>query len=448
MTGRFLLGALASSLALAACSDEPQYLTREELLDPATCESCHPVHYEEWQSSMHAYAADDPVFLAMNARGQRETDGELGDFCVQCHAPMAVREGLTTDGLNLPEIEQKYKGVTCYFCHSVDAVEGTHNNPLRLAEDLVMRGGLTDPVENGAHRMAYSPLQDRGRLESSDLCGACHDIVTPAGVHLERTFVEWQESVFATGFALTCGNCHMDGRENEVVADFEGVGLRTRHAHDFPGVDVALTDWPGKDLQLEGIQRELDTSVQAQLCYNPDGNKIELTLTNVGAGHMWPSGSAQDRRAWVELVAQSGEETILETGVVAEDEPVAQTTTTDPLLWQLRDFTYDTAGQVVHMFWDAASYDSELLPPGVTTDMSDPAFNHSVLRTYELGASPAPTYMRVALHIRPIGLDVLDDLIATGDLEAIYRERMPTFTVSGATLEWTPEAAGSSGCVP
>ena len=50
---------------------------------------------------MHAYAAEDPVFLAMNQRLQRETGGALGDFCVRCHAPMAVREGATRDGLDL-----------------------------------------------------------------------------------------------------------------------------------------------------------------------------------------------------------------------------------------------------------------------------------------------------------------------------------------------------------
>ena len=48
---------------------------------------------------MHAYASDDPVFRAMNQRAQRETSGALGDFCVKCHAPMAVQKALTTDGL-------------------------------------------------------------------------------------------------------------------------------------------------------------------------------------------------------------------------------------------------------------------------------------------------------------------------------------------------------------
>ena len=60
----------------------------------------------------------------MNQRGQRETEGALGDFCVSCHAPMAVREGLTTDGSNLDELPDYAKGVTCFFCHTAEAVEG------------------------------------------------------------------------------------------------------------------------------------------------------------------------------------------------------------------------------------------------------------------------------------------------------------------------------------
>src|SRR3954447_6222981 len=70
--------------------DPSPMLTPEQLLDPESCKGCHPSHYEEWSSSMHAYASSDPVFLAMNKRGQEEA--QLGDFCVQCHAPMAVRE--------------------------------------------------------------------------------------------------------------------------------------------------------------------------------------------------------------------------------------------------------------------------------------------------------------------------------------------------------------------
>ena len=53
---------------------------------------------------MHAYAADDPVFRAMNKRGQRLTNNALGSFCVNCHAPMAVHEGATKNGTDLATV--------------------------------------------------------------------------------------------------------------------------------------------------------------------------------------------------------------------------------------------------------------------------------------------------------------------------------------------------------
>ena len=154
------LSLLLFLLSLAPACGGDNLLTKDELMDPESCKTCHPVHYQEWSGSMHAYAADDPVFLAMNRRGQEETDGELGDFCVKCHAPMAVALGKTTDGLNLADVAQKYKGVTCYFCHQVTEVAGDHNNPLVLAMDQTMRGGVFDPVKSSAHHTEYSLLHD------------------------------------------------------------------------------------------------------------------------------------------------------------------------------------------------------------------------------------------------------------------------------------------------
>src|SRR5262245_27439779 len=83
-------------LAHAACGggSPAASLDREALLDPEACQGCHPAAYQEWSGSMHAYASEDPVFRAMNQRAQRETGNELGDFCVKCHAPMAVAAGL------------------------------------------------------------------------------------------------------------------------------------------------------------------------------------------------------------------------------------------------------------------------------------------------------------------------------------------------------------------
>ena len=207
--------ALVLVVLLAACGDDTDYFTEEELMDPASCESCHPQHYREWSGSMHAYAADDPVFLAANARGQEDTDGELGDFCVTCHAPMAVRLGLTTDGMNLADVPQFAKGITCFFCHSAESVGEDHNNDITLASDQVLRAGLDRPAFTPKHRTGYSALVDADNQQSSEMCGGCHDLVTPAGVHLEKTFLEWKESVFASeepATHLSCAGCHMPSR--------------------------------------------------------------------------------------------------------------------------------------------------------------------------------------------------------------------------------------------
>lgn len=206
---------LASTLVVAvaafaaSCSGESEgpkiTLTGEALRDPNNCLPCHEDQFREWSSSMHAYAAEDPVFLAMNKRMLRETNGASGDFCVGCHAPLAVRLGLTKDGSNLADLPSSVRGVTCYFCHAADAVEGTHNNPLRLADDGVMRGGIRDPIKSMPHRGAWSPLHDRENHDSSSLCGACHDVVTPHGAHIERTFDEWKSSLYAQPGQLACG---------------------------------------------------------------------------------------------------------------------------------------------------------------------------------------------------------------------------------------------------
>src|SRR5262249_47217403 len=165
-------------------------------------------HYKEWSGSMHAYASTDPIFRAMNARGQRETNGALGDFCVKCHAPMAVNENAVTNFADISSVPQKLQGITCYFCHNVTDVTDSHNNPLKLANDVTMRGGILDPLVYKGHTPEYSKFFDdnipRAGLQSSNLCGSCHDIVVPmhfsgasADVAVERTFQEWKGSIFA-----------------------------------------------------------------------------------------------------------------------------------------------------------------------------------------------------------------------------------------------------------
>lgn len=438
--------AVVLALALAACGSDVEQLTFEQALDPENCASCHPQHVKDWSGSMHAFAADDPVFRAMNARGQRETNGELGDFCVQCHAPMAVEQGLTTDGLNLDAVPKHLRGVTCAYCHLTEEVEGTHNNPLRLATDLVMRGAF-EAQGPAAHASMISPLHDRANPESSKLCGSCHDIVTPKGVHLERTYAEWQESLFAhdTQAELqTCGRCHMPGTDG-VAADVEGVPIRRVTDHKMVGVDVATIDWPEKAAQREAIQRMLDPTLFPRMCISrvPGGTQVDVDLENFAAGHSFPSGATIDRRAWVELRATLGAREVYSVGVIPEG--VAVATSTAPDLWRIWDVGYDENDEVAHMFWEIARVEQRLLLAPTALSPLDPEYRDPhVVRTFRFDGVADRIEMNVRL--RPIGLDVLDDLIASGDLDPSFRDEVPTFTLGAANVVWTID--DGERCIP
>src|SRR6185369_89501 len=270
----------AVALCVAACgsSSNGPTIKGAMLRDPAACKDCHPKQYAEWSGSMHAYASDDPIFTAMNKRGQRETGGALGDFCVKCHAPMAVHEGQTTDGLNLASLPAPMKGVTCYFCHAAESVDTSipHNNPLRLVTDDRLFGPFGDPAP-APHSALYSPLLDSSRAESAAACGTCHDIVNTHGAAIERTYQEWQASLFSSpNTGLTCAStCHMTlpATGPAPASEISPQHKRDLHNHGFPAVDVALSAFPEADTQKQQIQALLDTTVQTTICLDPIARK-------------------------------------------------------------------------------------------------------------------------------------------------------------------------------
>ncbi len=440
------LGGATTGCADHDASPTARHFTREQLLDAETCRGCHSDHYREWAGSMHAYASQDPVFLAMNRRGQQETHGELGGFCVGCHAPLALREGATTDGLNLADVPKPLQGVNCYFCHNVDSVQGSHNNPLRLAGDVTLRGGIADPRPNAAHRSAYSDLFSSPKVDSATLCGSCHDVTVPSPpgpteLHLERTFEQWQASIFSPpqaaddSAALSCNGCHMLPTTGVPIADGLGPSapLRARHAHTFAGVDVALGTFPdtgdadvdraSADQQRAELERLLDSTLRLEVCvlkrFTGDAT-LKVTLDNATAGHHFPTGAAQDRRAFVEVRAfASGSDTpFYEAGVVPEDNGVASLD--DPDLWLLRDRLLDANGAEVHQFWQATELKEATLPVATSLDPLSPGFiaGHAVRQFPTQGQLQAtPERVTVRVRLEPIGREVLSDLVESGHLD-------------------------------
>lgn len=116
----------------------------------------------------------------------------------------------------------------------------------------------------------------------------------------------------------------------------------------------------------------------------------------------------------------------------------------EPNLWLLRDKIFGQDDKEVHLFWQAARFESELLPPAVTADPKDPAFFHSVTKTFPLPL-PAPDRVTMRVRMRQLDFDLLDELVATQDLDPQVLDRVPTYDLGGATREWT--SAGGFRCI-
>lgn len=453
---------------VAACSDD--VMTPAQLQDPNTCLQCHAEHHLEWSGSMHAYASDDPVFVAMHKRGQRETNGELGLFCVNCHAPMAVANGTITEA-NVAEFDPAQlspaeRGITCYFCHNIKEVTQDHNNGLVVAHDSTMRGGLRDPIDSPAHHSKYDPRLDSDEA-NSDFCGSCHDVVNGHEVRIERSFVEWQESIFGNPeFAarnLSCGACHMDSRYG-LVADAPGLGTTVRderavHSHMWPGIDQALVPFPEMEAQAAAVQEFLDSSLTIRgvlpregptktpggICFDPPGT-LTVRIDNIGSGHSWPSGSAFDRRAWLEVIAYRADNSIVfQSGVVPDGMDPEDIMDTDPDLVGFWDRVYKPDGSPAHFFWDIASNDpSSLLKAPSSNVFGDPGSDPAIIATY----ANVPNYSDVdritaRVRIRALPLGMLRDLIASGDLADGFDAKITTLDVEGATKVWERATAGT-----
>jgi hypothetical protein len=361
----------------------------------------------------------------------------------------------------------------------VTDVHGTFNNPLVLANDTTMRGGIRNPVKNPAHRAEYSVLQDSLKLDGAKMCGSCHDIVVPAhfsgakeDVHLERTYEEWQTSLFSnpknkTPESCTASGCHMPTDLNVPVANPPGLHMPTRpsrHRHEFAGVDVALTDFPEKPAQAKAVQTLLEQTLSVKLCVSALVGKTTVTIENLTGGHDVPSGASQDRRMWVELHAfdQSGER--FSSGEVPSG--TAVTALQDPNLWLFRDVTLDKSGQPAHMFWDVASLDTsgqKTIPAPETTDPLAARYHiELVTRTYDTmngGKSPLFERVWVTVHVQPIGRDVLENLFPGAAADGGAQDpggilsAMPTYDLIPnkgdggvtTTLLWTPDLVKAGG---
>ena len=232
-----------------------------------TCATCHPVHYEQWSVSQHAYAQLSPVYMAMQSTINAKTSTTNGDFCIRCHNQVGMNLGESLFISNLDRHPTSREGITCVVCHRVDKAYGMVSGRIALNEgDLFSpvfgpKGGqelervLSEPqkyrvvTQRGeSGREIHTEARKFFQLTTSAFCGTCHDVTLLNGFRLEEAFAEYQQSPAAKN-GVTCQDCHMgtepgkaSGYAHGPAAVIGGVPTDSRKLtnHYFAGPDYSI----------------------------------------------------------------------------------------------------------------------------------------------------------------------------------------------------------------
>jgi hypothetical protein len=249
----------------------------------------------------------------------------------------------------------------------------------------------------------------------------------------------------------------------------QGVFSRLGHEHTMAGVDRALTDFPEIEAQNTAVATELNSppELQTSLCVSTFGGetRIVVLVDNFQAGHQWPSGAAQDRQLWFEVTAYAGGTQIYQSGGVTDGKDPDGTVDQD--LWRMRDCMLDEQSKETHLFWEAATNESNTLPGQVTANPMDMRYyqNHlcrafpSPSSTNKIMTTPDRVTLRVWVQAFPYAVfdDFIPELKGLGYDDAQVqkiRGKLAPVQVStkvllgeagpepvAGVLEWTPDIA-------
>jgi hypothetical protein len=372
MTPRLILGV---ALLLAACSGAAGEGIAGDT-GSAACGTCHATQFAAWSSSRLASSGTSPVFLALKNRMSTAWGAEAASECVGCHQP-----SFATD-----------HAIGCVACHSATGNLATRDGLLVVDTTQPVSGPFSDPAPTPAHGSRTYDF-----LESSDLCGTCHELTGPKLFH-ETTLTEFETSSQAASGA-TCRECHLPPVASGPIATGAS-SARSKVDHSFAGIDPA---WGASASAAATSQARTLALLQSALSLTAVARRggYDVTLTN-HAAHAVPTGIAFLRGVWVDatLTGADGTQTTLSSLIELGAQPTA-------------------SGAPVPLVTMADSVVDQALPSG-----SSKTFHVDAPSTLTL-----PVRAVFTLRARAIRADVLDAL----GLDAMESE-VPTHDVATATV--------------
>ena len=248
----------------------------EASLSAESCGACHPVQYQDWRTSLHAKAMGPGVF------GQTvdliESDASTAMLCYSCHAPLAEQSAKMPAARGRFVPNQRFQGalqeegLTCAACHV--RAHQRFGPPPRPGSP-----GLTLPRAQLPHNAFASSTA----FERAEFCSSCHqfapDDLALNGKLIENTFAEWKEGPYAAE-GRQCQDCHMPDRRH-----------LWRGIHD-----------------PEMVKQAVAVTLRVDRRASRPGEMVEamVTVTNKGAGHMFPTYVTPQVYVRAELVDAAG----------------------------------------------------------------------------------------------------------------------------------------------
>lgn len=265
----------------------------ERFAETAACATCHidigMQHEQALMSQCFTHPWDEIEYFKL-ALPHSEKEPKVAGIkagCIGCHAPLAFLAG------DIPPQRpsagtRANEGASCDLCHSMTGFAGdVPFNFNYIVEPGDIKQGRNADTESQVHLVNPNPF-----LRTSEFCGTCHNEKDPWGLWVKATQLEWKESPYAAA-GIVCQDCHMPP-----AAGNSAPGL----GKDRPDVRQHLFHGSHDPGKLSGAA-EVRLHPQVQAAAPGETLTIQVTVMNAKAGHMFPTGSVEERVLWLHVEA-------------------------------------------------------------------------------------------------------------------------------------------------
>lgn len=281
--------------------EEVRKLKYSDFQTPIYCgAACHKDLYRQWEQSMMAHAFThewDEIEYFDLALPHAKLDPKVAEVeagCNGCHSPMAYLTG------DIPpkrpsEKTRANESVSCDVCHSITGFKGDtpYNFNYTVNPGKTKYNSRMGDVGSPNHKIEVNPI-----MKTGDFCGICHNEMSPYGVWVKSTHLEWKEGPYSKE-NVHCQDCHMP----------KAKGVKASMGKIYDDVRQHLFNGAHDKGKLRGVI-EMKVYPDFTECEPGDVLKLSVTLFNQKTGHKFPSGSVEDRLVWLNLEAIDSKGTV------------------------------------------------------------------------------------------------------------------------------------------